>query len=377
MKAPLTEQLAALPKDVSETLSRHYFDAERLQALAKRLSGEVHHSNFVSGQIDPPEASDIGTLPERGSAEAQQLEQVGIDALRQGHCAMAVLAGGMATRMGGVVKALVEALPGQRFLDLRLNESTTLERRSERRVPLWLMTSDATDHAITEALGTRLDQQFLQTFVQYLSVRLTPDGDVFLDSSGQPSLHAPGHGDLPDALKQGGLLQRFVESGGRYLMVANIDNLGASLDPMIVGYHVQHGKAATCELVEKVGTDRGGIPVRLDGRPVVLEEFRIPDHFDPKSVDVFSTNTFWFDAKALLELQMPWTFFTVEKKVDGTPVVQFERLLGELTSYLDTQFLKVPRSGQESRFLPVKDFAELESRQGEITLVARDRGMLE
>ncbi len=38
-------------------------------------------------------------------------------ALAEGRLAFVVLAGGMATRMGGVVKALVEPLPGRTFLD--------------------------------------------------------------------------------------------------------------------------------------------------------------------------------------------------------------------------------------------------------------------
>jgi UTP--glucose-1-phosphate uridylyltransferase len=204
---------------------------------------------------------------------------------------------------------------------------------------------------------------------------LTPEGQLFADDTGKPSLHSPGHGDLPDALKQSGLLDTFVRAGGRMITVANIDNLGASMDPLIVGYHLAHGKPATCEVVDKVGTDRGGVPVRVDGKAQVLEEFRIPKSFDPATVRVFSTNTFHLDAQTLLDLEMPWTYFTVEKKVDGRPAVQFERLINELTSRMETRYLHLPREGADSRFLPVKDHEELEKRQGQITLVARNRGM--
>jgi len=288
---------------------------------------------------------------------------------------MVLLAGGMATRMGGVVKALVEALPGQTFLDLRLNEASTLERRGGQRVPLWFMTSDATNSTILDALGARRDGYYLETFVQQLSVRLTPTGDVFLDAASRPSLHSPGHGDLPDALKASGLLDKFIARGGKYITLANMDNLGASLDPRIIGYHIRHGKPVSCEVVDKVGTDRGGIPVRLNNQACVLEEFRIPPSFDPNQVRVFSTNTFHVNADALSSLSIPWTYFTVEKKVDGKPTVQFERLLNELTSELPTRYIHLSRTGASSRFLPVKDFPELEQRQGEITQVARDRGM--
>jgi UTP--glucose-1-phosphate uridylyltransferase len=375
MTASLREQLATLPADVQSTLKQYGFDLERFLRLAQRLEPGHSHSNLVTGTLTPPTPEDLGSLPDPASAESQQLEQLGLEALRNGECAMVLLAGGMATRMGGVVKALVEALPGQTFLDLRLNEASTLERRGGQRVPLWLMTSDATDATIRDALGARRDGYYLETFTQQLSVRLTPEGDVFLDSSGRPSLHSPGHGDLPEALKASGLLDKFIARGGKYVTLANIDNLGASLDPRIIGYHIRHGKPLTCEVVDKLGTDKGGIPVRVNDVACVLEEFRIPPSFDPSQVRVFSTNTLHVNADALSALNMQWTYFTVEKKVDGKPTVQFERLVNELTSGLPTQYLHLSRSGASSRFLPVKDFPELEQRQGEITLVARDRGM--
>ena len=74
--------------------------------------------------------------------------------------------------------------------------------------------------------------------------------------------------------------------------------------------------------------------MRVDDKPVVLEEFRIPPSFDPATVRVFSTNTFHIDANALLEPPLDWTYFTVEKKVEDKKVIQFERLLGELHALL-------------------------------------------
>ncbi len=377
MTEPLQQQFANLPDDVKDKLLNRGFQVDRFLGLAARLTGAAEHSNLVSGRLQPPTGDDILELPPAESAESKRHEALGLEALCAGECAMVVLAGGMATRMGGVVKTLVEALPGHRFLDLRLNEATALERRCRQRLPLWLMTSDATHEAIVEALGSRRDGYYIEAFEQESSLRLTPEGNLFFDAEGRPSLHSPGHGDLPDALIRSGLLRRFLDRGGKYLTLANIDNLGASLDPRIIGFHIDHGKPLTCEVVDKVGTDKGGIPVRLDGRPIVLEEFRIPASFDPASVRVFSTNTFHVSAASLLEAQVPWTYFTVEKKVGGEAAIQFERLLNELTSTLPTQYLHLPREGAASRFLPVKNFRELEQRQGEITLVARDRGMIE
>jgi UTP--glucose-1-phosphate uridylyltransferase len=375
--ASIKEQLAQLPLDMQTLLERHHFDPARFERLAARLrSGPVDHAaeNRVRGSVEPPRPDDVSDLPASGSREWLRLEAKGLEALGNGHCALVVLAGGMATRMGGVVKALVEALPGRTFLDLRLAEMQALEKRVGRRVPLWLMSSHATDAALREALGDHIDGESVAVFPQSLSLRLTPGGDLFHDAAGKVSEHAPGHGDLPDALRESGLLGRFVQRGGRMLMMANLDNLGATVDPAVIGWHLAQQTQVTCEVVDKVGSDRGGVPVRLDGRPVVLEEFRLPEGFDPAQVRVFNTNTFHFDARALDELDMDWTFFAVNKKVDEQPVIQFERLVGEVTSHLETRFLRVSRQGGSSRFLPVKDPAELEARRPEIEAVARARG---
>jgi UTP--glucose-1-phosphate uridylyltransferase len=278
--------------------------------------------------------------------------------------------------MGGVIKALVEALPGHTFLELRLNEARAHEKRYGVKPPLWIMTSEATNEGIQKALAGKLDGDRVATFQQSISVRLTPEGNLFLGDDGKPSAHAPGHGDLPDALKRSGLVQRFVEGGGKVVMMTNLDNLGGSLDPALIGWHLSHGAAVTAEVVDKLGSDRGGIPARVDGKLQILEEFRIPPSFDPATVRVFATNVFTFDAPTLATLDMPWTFFRVTKKVDGRSAIQFERLVNEVSSTLPTRYLKVPRSGAGSRFLPVKDNDELAARRAENELVAKTRGML-
>jgi UTP--glucose-1-phosphate uridylyltransferase len=376
MALSLDEQLAALPPDVQAMLAHHRFDAARFKQLASRLGSQSAQDNFVKGKISPPHSEDLARLPAPGSAQYHALVELGESALREGRVALLVLAGGMATRMGGVIKALVDAVPGKSFLDLRRAEMRAVERRYGSAPPLWLMTSHSTDAGIREALGDELDGQSIATFTQHLSLRLTPTGQVFFDKKGQPSEHAPGHGDLPDALRESGLLEAFVKRGGKVIMMCNIDNMGGTLDPAAIGFHLAHGKPVTAEVVDKLPTDRGGIPAYVDDTLCILEEFRIPPSFDPKTVRVFATNVFYFDAEALLHLDMKWSYFTVNKKVDDQPVVQFERLVNEVTSVLPTAYLHMPRDGVASRFLPVKDNDELAARVPEILAVARARGII-
>lgn len=378
MAQPLEQQLAALPADVQEALSRYRFNRARFIALADGLRAGGSRDNLVKDPIRAPDPHEIEDLSRLAPAERKRLAELGRAALAEGRIALLVLAGGMATRMGGGVKALVPALTatGDTFLDLRVREAAALGRRFGKTPPLWLMVSHATEASIQEALGSRLDGETVALFAQDISLRLTPSGDIFLDPSGRPSLYATGHGDLPEALARSGLLTRFIDAGGQVVMVTNLDNLGAGLDEEIIGWHLSHGAPLSSEVVDKVKNDRGGIPVHVADRLCVLEEFRIPPSFDASQVRVFNTNVFHVEARALRDLKMDFSFFRVEKSVKDQRVVQFERLINEVTSVLPTHYLHVPREGEATRFLPVKDPEELAARQTEIALVARTRSML-
>jgi UTP--glucose-1-phosphate uridylyltransferase len=372
------EQIAALPEGTLEHLAARGFDAGKLQSWASTIGVDRDKRNRLPGLVEPPYPGDILDVPDREGAAYAELRARGIAAIQRGEVALCLLAGGMATRMGGVVKALVDALPGHSFLDLRLGENAHVSRLAGAPVPLWMMTSEATHGPIGEALaaaGARAGDH-VATFEQFVALRLTPEGALFVDDEGHPSAYSTGHGDLPDALRASGLLARFLARGGKAVWIANIDNLGATVDPAILGLHLSHGGPLTVELVDKVGTDRGGAPFRWNGRRIITEEFRLPIGFDPTQVPVFNTNTFIVDAGALASLSMDWTYVEVEKKIGDRRAVQFERILGEITVALEPRFLRVPRTGSASRFLPVKDVAELERRREEIDLIARDRGMI-
>ena len=63
---PLDSQLAALPQDVRDRLSRYGFDAARLVRLAEPLRHGVAADNFVQGSITPPAPGDVVELPQPG-----------------------------------------------------------------------------------------------------------------------------------------------------------------------------------------------------------------------------------------------------------------------------------------------------------------------
>jgi UTP--glucose-1-phosphate uridylyltransferase len=362
----VSELRAHIDPDLGDVLERYGFD----EAQFLRLQSEVREGRLSSGRnrltegVEPPEVGDVVSLPAPGEAGRQKAYAAGAAAIRDGAVAMAVLNGGMATRFGGVVKGIVEAFDGRSFLEWKLIDAERTAAALGGRVPCVIMDSFATERATRGHLATaRKREPSLSEpirFSQFVSLRLNQDGSLFLEDDGRPSLYAPGHGDFPIALRRSGTLRLLRAQGIRYVMLSNVDNLGARVDPAVVGAHVLNARPITVEVAPKAAGDAGGAPARVDGRMMLVEGFRFPQDFDQDSIPVFNTNSFIFDLDAL-DQEFALTWFYVEKSIDGRAAVQLERLVNELTSFLPSTFLTVPRAGPHGRFFPVKAPEDLEA----------------
>lgn len=330
------------------------FEALRAEVAAGRLSPA---SNLVRGTIEPPRDDDLTPLPAPGDEGYEDARETGLAALARGEVAQIVLAGGMATRFGGVVKAVLPAVDGTSFLEAKLAQTAALEQALDTEVPIALMTSFATDDTIREHVADR-KLGSPTVFSQFVSLRLEPGGELFREADGRVSLYSPGHGDLFRALRRSGVLDAFRAQGVRTVTVSNVDNLGARVDPVVVGAHRAGRRPMTSEVARKEG-DAGGAPVRVDGRLQLVEGPRFPPGFDQNEAPVFNTNTALFELDALdADHDLSWLY--VRKEVDGREAVQLERLYHEASALLPTTYLEVPRRGPRGRFLPIKTPEDLE-----------------
>lgn len=359
-------------------LDAYGFDAELFATWRARLrSGEARRdAGRLTSSVEPPTETDLRRLPRPGTRERAQLAARGEAAIRGGEVGAVVLAGGMATRFGGVVKAGVEALARRSFLSLKLGDVRKQAERLSGRLPVLLMSSFAT-HAELEALaqGEQSDAAPVTVFPQLVSLRLAPDGSLFRGDDGRASPYAPGHGDMTFALRRSGALERFLDAGGRTLFMSNVDNLAATLDPAVIGAHLQGGAQMTIEAVRRVPGDPGGAPARVGGRIQIVEDFRLPEGYDRDTLPVFNTNTFTLDGPAL-DRDFPLSWFAVDKRVDGRDAIQFEHLVGELSAFLSCALLEVERGGDDGRFQPAKDPEELARRRPALEALLRARGVL-
>ena len=189
-------------------------------------------------------------------------------------------------------------------------------------------------------------------------------------------------------------MSSFVDRGGKYVWIANLDNLGASIDAALLGSFIEQGADVLVEVAPKVDGDKGGIPVhgptsrtwarrKADAPrpPGARGSSALPPSFDANAVRVFNTNTFLVRAEPLLPPPtMRYAWFEVEKKVGGRVAVQFERLhpgADRRPACRRRCTRSVPREGvAASRFLPMNP-DELARRRDDIRAVARRaRGMI-
>lgn len=349
-----------IDSETRATLQRYGFN----EAVFTQLREELAHGKFppernrLQQPVAPLQPGDTTPWPEGEQRAA--LEARGRQAIAAGKVAVLILNGGMATRFGGVVKGVVEVWEGKSFLALRLEQIA----KCQGPVPVFLMNSFATEEATAQHLAQGrnfgIPSERLHTLVQRISIRLTPSGELFRLASNQVSLYAPGHGDVLEVLAESPDFQRWRDAGGEAVMVGNVDNLGATLDPVVVGAHLAGERDVTVEVAPRAKGDKGGAPARVGDRVEIVEGFRFPPDFDIEQIPVFNTNTLTLGVKAVRN-DHPLTWFRVDKEVDGQPVVQFERLIGEVTSFVGATYLEVPRQGPHNRFMPVKTPDDLSS----------------
>jgi UTP--glucose-1-phosphate uridylyltransferase len=286
------------------------------------------------------------------------------------------LNGGLGTSMGMTrAKSLIEAKDGLTFLDVIARQVTELRKRSGARLPLVLMNSFYTHDDALAALGD-MESDVPLDFVQHKEPKLLVDDLTPVEWPDDPSLEwcPPGHGDLYTALLTSGMLDTLLDRGYRYAFVSNSDNLGAVLDPRILGWIAREEIPFAMEVTRRTEADRkGGHIARVPGGGYVLRETAQTRKEDLDALQditrhrYVNTNNLWLDLRALREvmeqrdgvLGLPLIVNrkTVDPSDKSTPeVFQLETAMGAAIGVFDgARPIAVPRR----RFSPVKTTEDL------------------
>jgi hypothetical protein len=182
--------------------------------------------------------------------------------------------------------------------------------------------------------------------------------------------------EVPNLLRNGTLTRLLAQRPQlKYLMLHNLDTLGADLDPGMVGLHIREDACLSFEVIPRRIEDRGGGLARVNGRVRLVEGLAMPREEDEFQLSYYNSMTTWITLDRLLDvfgltrddladeqkvtaavrhrsLHLP-TYIALKDvkkrwghgQEDVFPVAQFEKLWGDMTSLaeVDCRFFVVPR----------------------------------
>jgi hypothetical protein len=371
----------------------------------------------------------------------RNISDLGQAALRNGEAAVVTLAAGVGSRWtqgAGVVKALhpFAKLGGlhRTFIETHLAKTRRASRAAETNISHVFTTSYLT-HAPIEAYLRRENNYgytgpVLLSAGKAIGLRMTPmvrdlrfaweevaqqvldeqkqkmresvhaalinwarsrgEGSDYTDNLPLQCMHPVGHWfEAPNMLRNGVLLRLLeLQPNLKYLLLHNIDTLGADLDPAILGAHIASGAGLSFEVITRRIDDRGGGLARVDGKVRIVEGLAMPHEADEFVLSYYNSMTTWISVDQLLNLfeltrddlgdqqkvtaairavsqRMP-TYITLKEvkkrwgqgQEDIYPVAQFEKLWGDMSALpeVNSRFIAVARlRGQQ-----LKDQAQLD-----------------
>jgi UTP--glucose-1-phosphate uridylyltransferase len=297
------------------------------------------------------------------------------------------LNGGLGTSMGLTgAKSLLPVHNGKSFIEIILKQTTASGAR------LCLMNSFNTEAETQAALQRIRPEPQPLSFRQHQFPKILQDSLAPADWPANRDLewNPPGHGDVYCALFTSGMLQRLLDDGICYAFIANCDNLGASLDPALLGYFATRGFPFLMEVAPKTRADvKGGhLARKKEGGLLLREVAQCPEDELEAFKDIaryryFNTNNIWVDLQQLAErlqsvgivdLPMIVNPKTLDPRDNQSPpVYQIESAMGAAISLFDAAAaVEVPRS----RFLPVKKCSDLLALRSDLFTVDKNGAVL-
>jgi len=217
-------------------------------------------------------------------------------------------------------------------------------------------------HQMLDEQAQKVRESLHAALIQW--ARAKGEGTDYTDNLPMQCLHPVGHWyEIPNLLRNGVLRDLLAERPQlRYLMLHNVDTLGADVDPALLGYHIESGRGLTYEVIPRCITDLGGGLARVDGRMRLLEGLAMPRVEDEFKLSYYNSMTTWIDLERLLTVfglargdladevrvanairtlagRVP-TYVTLKEvkkrwghaQEDVYPVCQFEKLWGDMTT---------------------------------------------
>ena len=440
---PGREKSNGADESLNELLKRIGFDSE----LHEQIQTDVKSGRYGLAQNRLPLNTSIADVEPEDYTDARggvsdEVRAIGEQAIADGKVAVVTLSAGVGSRWtegAGVVKGLHPfcQLSGRHrsFLEVHLAKSQKVGEQFGRHFPHVITTGYMTHEPIRQHLkavnncnyegavvlspgkfvGLRtipmlrdlqfqweeMPQQLLDEQQEKMRSSLRAartgwaeqmgEGSDYRDNMPAQCLHPVGHWyEIPNMLCNG-VLAKLLKTQPQlsYLMLHNVDTLGANVDPGMLGLHMENDSCLTFEVIARRLEDRGGGLARVNGRPRLLEGLAMPREKDEFRLSFYNSMTTWIHIDKMLEefglsrddledlkrveqavrrlsQQMP-TYITIKDvkkrwghgQEDVFPVAQFEKLWSDMSGLaeLKTCFTVVPlQRGQQ-----LKEQAQLDA----------------
>jgi hypothetical protein len=219
------------------------------------------------------------------------------------------------------------------------------------------------------------------------------EGTDYVDNIASQRFSPLGHWyEVSNLLRNGALAKLLKEHPHvETIMLHNIDTLGADVDELALGHHLQSGNMLTFEVIPRRIEDRGGGLAKINGHIRILEGLAQPKEEDELNLSYYNSMTTWIQVDKLLglfgltrgdlqkgdEVQLAKAVRSVAHRIptyvtikdvkyrwghgqeDIYPVAQIEKLWSDMSALSDVScgYIAVPRlRGQQ-----MKDPAQLDA----------------
>jgi hypothetical protein len=359
-------------------------------------------------RVEDVEPGDVFDARDK-SVLRERFRKTGMAALADGKVGILSLAGGAGSRWtkgAGVVKALNPfcKFDGRHrsFIEVHLAKSKRTSRLGGALVPHVITTSYLTHAPIEAALaaadGFGYQGQVLLSPGRSIGLRLVPtvrdlrfawsempqqlldaqkqkvrdsarsaltnwalqrgEATDYTDNLPMQCLHPTGHWYEVSNILKNGVLSELLRGAPqlKYLMVHNIDTVGADVDAGLLGYHIEREAGLTFEVITRNVDDRGGGLARVDGRLRLIEGMALPSEEAECALSYYNSNTCWIDIDQLLA---SFALSRVDLADEGKVASAIRALASRMPTYITLKDVKKRwGKGQEDIF-PITQFEKL------------------
>ncbi len=186
----------------------------------------------------------------------------------------------------------------------------------------------------------------------------TGEGENYLDNLPLQCMHPVGHWyEFPNMLRNGTLAKLFDRQPDlKYLMLHNIDSLGANIDPKLLGHHIASENCLSFEVIGRRLDDRGGGLARVNGKVRLVEGLALPREEDEFKLSYYNSMTTWIDLEKILNVfELHRTDLTNTAKVDAA----VRKLSKRLPTYITIKDVKKRWGRGQEDIFPVSQFEKL------------------